>query len=609
MVEVENVGAHPAVLDLTIRNVGNGEPAVGTWDTIPPGRKRNLLAWFSSPGANVPYRLGFAMPSINVPFQVSYIANGRPNMSALQLLQIWNGGTRPMSVRVNSIQFVKRRTSYTGIIDKYGQASFLDFPGKATNDNDLLADAIEEQQNLDAKSPIDPLGGVPGMRSTRATGRWRIERAPSGRMFVVSPTGKRMWIMGVNTVIENYASRYQNRDEAFQEVIPRTTQNEEVFWLRRNHLTDGLGWCYDFGRSNMFKKYGENWKEDNRQRIVQRLKRWGFNTVTGVVDGATPINNYPVMLSCKLSNFTQRIATPYVMHYQVIDVFHSDFEPYAETTIKDLLNQYKTVPVIGIHVDNELSWGLRGNQTLQYSLPIGVLNSSSTVKAKEVFVNWLKTKYSNNIASLNSRWGTSYESFAAMSAPLNLPTSNLNANIRADLSLLLSFYVDRYYGTVRRILNRIGYRGLFLGTRDAPGATPREVWRAASRHADALTINLYTENDDLWREVAGIPKPVLIGEYNYTSSNAGHFTWVRDLSCYDQQERAERNYQYLVRAATTPNIIGACWWSYSEYAPIGRWWDDERMQTGLVDIKDSPYEDLVSSFRTFMLNLKDIRRP
>ncbi len=608
MMEVENVGTNPAAFDITIRSNDGVERGIGTWDTTPPGRRRRILAWFTNPATNVPYRLGFALPSIDVPFQVSYIANGQPNFTAFRVIQIWNGGSVPFSLRVHSIQFVKRRTNYNGIIDKYGQASYLEYPGKVHSDAELIASAEVDRANLAAKAPIDPLGGIPGMRPTRATGRWRIERSPSGRFFVVTPAGKRMWIMGVNTVVENNASRYQNRDAAFQEVTPRTPANEEVIWLRRGHLTDGVGWAYDFVRNNHSIKYGQGWRAQIRPRAVDRLKRWGFNAITGGIDGATPVDEYPMVLACQLANFNKKFSAPYIMHYLPIDVFDPTFEAYVETSIRDTLAYANGKTVIGLQVDNELSWGLRGNQTLQYSVPIGILNSAGTLAAKPVFVNWLKTKY-KTVEALNTSWGTSYASFDAMLAPLGLPTSNLNANIRADLSLLLAYYVDKYFSTVKRVLNKVGYRGLFFGTRDAPGATPREVWRAASRYVDAITVNLYTEDNAIWREVASIPKPVMIGEYNYNSSAAGYLGWMRDLICFDEQERAERNYQYLVRAAQTPNIIGACWWSYAEVAPIGRWWDDERLQTGLVDVKDSPYEGLVSGFRNFMMNLATIRRP
>jgi hypothetical protein len=610
---VQNTSSVPLTLDFTFRGPvsgGTSEVGLGTWHTIPAGRTRDLLFWFSHHATNVPYRLGFAMPSTNEPFQYSNRLDQNVDRTKIRFLQFWNNSPTAATLDVKSIRLVTRRANYDKMIDRYGQINYYGFDRKVLTDEQLQGRAAEEAAQLNALSVIDPHGGTPGLSPTRATGRWRVERTPSGRFFAVTPTGKRTWIMGVNTVVDNGSSRVQNREVAYDYVPPRNSTNEEVFWLRRSHITDGLGYNFDFLRHNMFIKYGEDWREQNRNRIFNRLRRWGFNAVTGNQQADIHSRlDMPTIHMHNLWNFPQTFATPWIFHKAPSDIFHPDWEPYVESQLRPVVQSYTTSGLLGIQSDNELSWGLRGNARLQYSLPIGALNAAPTQPVKVAMLNWLKRKYGDNITRLNNAWGTSYGSFADLEPQNAFGNNNLSAGQRVDMSMLLSFYVDRYFSSVRRVLNRIGFRGLYLGTRDAHAGTPREVWRAAARYVDALTVNLYTENDDIWREIQGLPKPVLIGEYNYSSTDHGMFVWMQDLQCRDEQERAERNVMYLERAARSRNIIGACWWSYSEYSPMGRWWDDERLNTGLVDITDSPYQELVTGFRNFVLNLHRIRTP
>lgn len=152
-------------------------------------------------------------------------------------------------------------------IDRYGQFSRKEWPGKIHSDADLVADRTAEDGDLAAHSgPADGdrFGGWAAGPQLDATGHFRVEKL-DGRWWLVDPDGRLFWSNGVGVVGFNLSStKVEGRERFFDDPAPQG----------------------DFLARNLAAKYGPSWSEASRDRIVTRLRSWGLNSIGGASDPA-----------------------------------------------------------------------------------------------------------------------------------------------------------------------------------------------------------------------------------------------------------------------------------------------------------------------------------
>ena len=78
-----------------------------------------------------------------------------------------------------------------------------------------------------------------------------------------------------------------------------------------------------------------------------------------------------------------------------------------------------------------------------------------------------------------------------------LPLSKIDKDKAAFLALI----AERYFSCTTKAIRAIDPDHLILGCRFAGGRTTADVWAAAAKHCDVLTLNYYG-NVDLDREIA-----------------------------------------------------------------------------------------------------------
>jgi len=150
-------------------------------------------------------------------------------------------------------------------IDQYGQYKHKNWPGKVQADADFKARLEHEDADLAAHpgpAAFDQYGGWATGPQLAATGHFRVEKY-QGKWWFVDPEGRLFWSNGLDCVGFNQSfTRTQGREKFYED----TTQNG------------------NFLGHNLQIKYGTNWNSIASDRLLQRLRSWGLNTLGGGAD-------------------------------------------------------------------------------------------------------------------------------------------------------------------------------------------------------------------------------------------------------------------------------------------------------------------------------------
>jgi len=150
--------------------------------------------------------------------------------------------------------------------------------------------------------------------------------------------------------------------------------------------------------------------------------------------------------------------------------------------------------------------------------------------------------------------------------------------------------IDLYYRVVSEEMKKAAPQKLYLGSRIYNNNT--EALAASARYCDVISINCYAHEPIATTH----DKPYIIGEFHFGSLDRGLCsTGLR--SAGSQQQRVNSYKFYMRESMKRANIVGAHWFTFREQAYTGRG-DGENFQVGLVDICDTPYDEMISAIRT-----------
>jgi hypothetical protein len=150
-------------------------------------------------------------------------------------------------------------------IDRYGQYSHKDWPGKTHSNADLSSCARTEDRDLAehaGPSGRDIYGGWAAGPQLKATGNFRVEKY-RGKWWFVDPVGRLFWSDGIDGVGFNGSlTRIEGRESFFEDPA-----------------ADG-----DFLGRNLRAKYGPDWRTVASDRVLARLNSWGINSLGSWAD-------------------------------------------------------------------------------------------------------------------------------------------------------------------------------------------------------------------------------------------------------------------------------------------------------------------------------------
>lgn len=472
-------------------------------------------------------------------------------------------------------------------VDRFGQYRHAEWAGKLTDPEQWKTWEAEERAQWAAAPEVpgrDRFGGWAEGPRLEATGRFRTEKI-NGIWWLVTPEGTPFFSAGVNCVrLGDYT--FVDKREAWFEWLPAAEDPEGMFYSQgrgaHSHAEPigGTGRTFDFYACNLWRRYGEGWRDRWAEAIGARLKHWGFNTIANWSDWTiAQRHGIPYIAGTSLGGAPViEGATGYWA--KMYDVYHPDFPGIVEKRVEQLARDHAGNPLcIGFFVDNELAWeGVKN----------GVLASPPEQPARQELIRRLEEKY-RTIEQLNQSWGTAFEDWAALSPP-----KRKNEAYSADLDTFMLDFSRTYFRTIREAMDRHAPGVLYLGCRFA--WVEDNAVRAAGEYADIVSFNIYKKLPELPKVMETVDKPVIIGEFHFGALDRGMFH-TGLVAAASQDERAALYENYLRAAALHPKIVGTHWFQLVDQPITGRWYDGENYNIGMLSVVDHPYPELTGAAR------------
>ena len=476
-------------------------------------------------------------------------------------------------------------------IDEFGQYIHKDWPGKTHSAKDLAAHREEEAKDLAAKpGPVswDKYGGWKDGPTLKATGFFYAARH-EGKWWLVDPDGKLFFSHGIDCVNPwEGGTPLDERDNWFRDLPTPDSEFKECYSKARSvvhgHYKGKQPACFDFGKANLMRKYGEKWYEDFAEICHRRLRSWGLNTIANWSDPKIYLmRKTPYTTTVHFGGKMLEGSQGYWGKFR--DVFDPDFKDQAGKGMASAVGKAAADPwCVGFFVDNELSWGDDA------SLAVAALASPPEQAAKKVFLDDLKAKYST-IEKLNEAWGTKHASWDAL---LNSREAPDKKKAREDLVAFYRKTAETYFRTVREAVKEVAPSNLYLGCRFA--WVNDVAAEAAAKYCDVVSYNRYERSVAAFKFPGKADVPLIIGEFHFGALDRGMFH-TGLVAVPTQAERAKAYKSYVTGALRHPNFVGTGWFKYMDESTTGRYFDEENYQIGFLDIVDTPYPETVEACR------------
>jgi hypothetical protein len=539
----------------------------------------NIFAWIYV------HNLSARRPSHQFSFKVSLLADQNPVDASLRFL-----------------------------VDRFGQSARVDFPEKVRDERELLTDVDRQHEILGTYTgpELDAYGGILGSREKyglKKTGYFhtaRISQRPDVQVFV-TPEGNAFFQLAVCSVTRNNDFTIVKGRERIYEWLPA---KDDPVWLTAWYDGNPESGIFSFHIANWIRKYQHPFSQEEwTGQAVKRLRAWGFNSIGPY--SAFPrilpqlkelqfptVGQLPTLDRKEGYYLPDRLGAHYVM---------DPFAPGIEKALDELFAK-----TIALDAKNPLIIGyFQGNEQHFEHIPQVVLAyKASEVPAKAGLVASLRHKYNADITAFNAAWDPpkSIATFDDIGdAQLFIRTDAAARDMREFLQL----YLDSYYAMVRRVFKKHSPDHLLLGSRFTPRtANNEDVVRIAGKYNDVVSVNYYTYGIEkpFLRKIhewsGGLP--VILSEWFYSSTERG---LGAHTEVANQEERALAYRNYVEQGASLGFVIGSQWFIYFDQVITGRHFEGfngEAMNTGLVDVADRPYEQLVAAARTSNSRVYDI---
>ena len=507
---------------------------------------------------------------------------------------------------------LKSKEAFYPFIDKFGQYKHADWRNKIKSEDDLLAHKKKEDAQL-AKLPCIPdrtkFGGWASGPTFDSKGGWGKVKY-KGKWFFVDPMGKLFWSLGINTIHDasDDVTGITLRENYF-ESLPSEKEHPDLYttarfprygFYKKNVEKSPVVKQFFFYRWNMLRKYGKDYHKEFVKRSQRRMSNWGFNTNGNWVheDILKEEFHHPYISAVRFAKFYNVIEGCKQIGWQK---FPDIFDPNFEKGIKEALQNWQKNTTqdpycIGYFIDNELSWGKTDT-----FLAEGTIRSRGHQPAKAAMTEYYKKKYTD-IAKLNKVWGSSYKSWEDFRNTAKNPVDPKKA--KADLEEFNQVIAEAYFTTCKNAINKYAPGKLYFGCRFNDWNV--KAIRTAAKYVDGMSFNRYSSHVANFALPEGADCPIIIGEWHYGTTNNGPAHGGLQFAA-SQKDRARAIDRYVRSALSHPLIVGVHYFKYIDQMATGRPADDENIQCGLVDIADTPYEEVINAFRKASMEMFEYR--
>lgn len=473
------------------------------------------------------------------------------------------------------------------LVDDLGQSVIGDWDGKL-NDKAILKqfgkDDIKKYAGAKVDKQFSKYGGWKKGAKMKATGYFHTVKY-EGKWWLVDPAGHLFWSQGITCVSAKSGSSPKNRENLFP-TFEDDKKGTEWSLLKKDVKANDI----NFYGMNLKRKYGENWEVAHRKVSEGRLKTWGLNT-TGAWSSIpeTPTHPYTLIIHPK----KQGVGSI----HKIIDPFSPEFINNLRMTVGFIKSRKEDPYLVGIFVNNELHWGN------ERKIANEVLKLKNSVPARKAMEEFFQQKY-KKVKALNKAWGSSFSSFESIN---DKKIKSYSEAFNQDMLAYFDLFADTYYRLVAEEVHKAMPNHLYLGSRlHEENFDNKIVQRAASRHCDVISFNIYHYSVDDFEVSMDVEKPCIIGEFHF--GTATHGVWGTGLrSAAGVKNQADLYELYMKSALAHPSFIGAHWFQWVDQSTLGRGGDGENFRIGIVNITDQPYQPLVDAVQRVSESLYKMR--
>jgi hypothetical protein len=425
-------------------------------------------------------------------------------------------------------------------VDEFGQWNLGDYEGKIKSLDQLRKEwKAEDDEVVSTKDyQYSKYGGYLNAK-VKGTGFFRTEKI-DGRWWFVDPEGYRFLSVGVDCVSPGGGGNVKDLDQRrnmFKELPP-----SQLIPKRPNASPSNFA---SFGLWNLYRRYGDDYRERSREMIIKRMDKWGLNTIANWSD--------PEVFNMNKKAFMLQLRDIGIDHglMGLSDVYVPDFNFKVEESCKKFVEPYKNNPwLIGYFIGNEPAW-LEQEERL----------CSMILDGPDRPIKTELHKYLSRDDNPERRKEFIHQTFKIFLETVDNAVKKYDPN---HLNLGIRF------GNVLQI--------------------DRNILEICKDIFDVLSFNcydLYPKKEMMNRamEITGLP--MIIGEYHFGTVDRGmaQSLWQVD----SQQERGVAYRYYTERAYAHPGLIGTAYFQWCDQDLTGRM-DGENYNCGLVDVTDRPYK-------------------
>ncbi|RRK00080.1 hypothetical protein Ga0100230_019015 [Opitutaceae bacterium TAV3] len=485
------------------------------------------------------------------------------------------------------------------LVDRFGQFLHEDWPGKITSGNDLRRDFANERARLaDVRrdeSRFDRYGGVKDpSRKRKATGFFRLEKIDA-RWWFITPEGN-PWLMSAVSADSpwewGYATSLHTRDGKPRDVFA-ALPDKQTHPAAYIHDPQNNDQRVNFLLADLTDKYGPDFGAAWTELTRKRLLAWGINS--NAKWARSPLLAQPYVDVLRPGPGTRRItyaADPWDSAF-ARNVEAGVAQHFAPNQNQDPNPGPRDDPfLIGHTFESEQGWG--------YDVFEEMLKLGPDSPAKRAFVDFLFARFRGDTAALAKALGLPPSPSAESVTRDALLARSLifSERLRDAAAAFILETSRRYYSVVASVVRRFDPNHLLLGSSlgdDWHGSY--EFIIGAVGFLDALSFDHYRHDPSWIKPYLKHDTPILLLEYSITHAGRGMpgaFTQVSS-----QRERGTYYRHLIEQLASTPQFVGASWFSFYDQPVTGRepGGGGESHNFGLINQQDQPYEDMLDEMK------------
>ena len=427
-------------------------------------------------------------------------------------------------------------------VDEFGQHNLVDYPEKIRSLEHLRAEWEAEDSEMESAMPDYNYSRYGGylQKQVKGTGFFRVEKI-DGRWWFVDPDGYLFLSHGVDCVNPGgggTANNLEQRAGMFKELPPEQFRQAGRGGSGRQSAS--------FGNWNLYRRYGNDYREKSNEMAVKRMQRWGLNTIANWSSAAVyGLNRIPHTLQLRGLAMEGNLMG-------LADVYAPGFAARIDSSMRTYLPANKDNSwIIGYFVGNEPSW-LRQEERL----------CDLILEGEERYIKTELQKFLQNGDTPERKKEFIHKTFNIFLQTVKTTMKNYAPN---HLNL-----------------------GIRFGNFDELDESLMEICRNAF---DVLSFNNYSLTPshammDRAYSLTGLP--MMIGEYHFGTVDRGMAQSLWQVN--SQQERGVAYRYYTEQVYAHPGMIGTAYFQWCDQDLMGRGLDGENYNCGLIDVTDRPYK-------------------